>query len=88
MKLLNLKTLFAAAVVAGGVAFAGNAAQACDDYYAPVCTWKTVIVYETQQIPEVSWVTKYDSYNHPIQVKVVTYRTVRVPVEKLVKVCL
>lgn len=91
MNLLNLKTLLAAAVVASGLALAAPASAGChDDYapaYTPVCTWKTVITYETRQVEEFVWVTKYDSYGNPYRVKVLSYKTITVPVEKLVKVC-
>lgn len=96
-RFINLKSLFAAALVAGGLSLTGgSAAQACDTYgyvdtyavaYAPECYWKTVTVYETVTVPEYNYVTKYDCYNEPYQVKVVTYRTFRVAVEKQVKVC-
>lgn len=48
--------------------------------------WKTVIVYEAVEQPVVHYVTRYASCGTPYQAKVVTYKTIRVPVEKQVKV--
>jgi hypothetical protein len=87
-RFLNLRSLFAFAVVAGGLAFT-NAATAAGYGHAgvPHCTWRTVVVWQTIEEPVIDWVIRYDHCGRPYREKVVTYRTVRVPVEKLVKVC-
>ena len=63
---------------AGGYGYGGG--------YHQNWAWKTVIVYETIEKPVVHYVTKYDHYGTPHQVKVVSDKTIRVPVEKQVKV--
>ena len=79
-------TLFAAAVVAGAMGVATPEIQA-SDCHQPQCVWKTVTVYESVTKPFVSYVTKYDHCGKPFQVKVVSYKTIQVPVQKLIKVC-
>ena len=44
-------------------------------------SWKVV------QEPCIDYVVKYHPCGTPYRVKVVTYKTVRIPVERLVKVC-
>jgi hypothetical protein len=84
-RFLNLQNLAAAALITGST-FLGDltGASACD---TPRCYWKTVTVYVDVEQPVVNWVTRYDHCYRPYQVKVVTYETVTVPVEKRVKVC-
>ena len=57
-----------------------------DHHHKPTYYFKEITVYEIRQIPEAHWVTKYDHYNKPYQVKVIKIRTIKVPVIKRVKV--
>ena len=54
--------------------------------HRPSYYWKEVTVYETREVPEVRCITKYDHCGKPYEVKVVVYRTIRVPVVKRIKV--
>ena len=81
----TIKTVAVAAVVMGSMAFA-TGAQA-SDCHQPRCYWKTIVVYQSVQKPCVSYVTKYDHCGKPYSVRVVTYKTIQVPVEKQIKVC-
>lgn len=78
-----IKSLIAATVIAGGLSAFASSSSACDTR----CYWKTVTVYVEQQQEYVHYVTKYDHCGKPYPVEVVSYRTVRVPVQKRVKVC-
>ena len=87
-RFITLRNLAMAAVVASGLAFTNSASAGGYGYdYAPRCTYKKVIVWQTIEEPVIEWVVSYDHCGKPYHEKVVTYRTVRVPVEKLVKVC-
>lgn len=66
----------------GGYAYGGGYGGG----YQQNWTWKTVVVYETVEQPVVQYVTRYLPCGTPYEAKVVTYRTVRIPVEKQVKV--
>lgn len=82
---ITLKTLAIAATLATGLACTSTAnAGHC---HAPQCYYKTVITWQVIEEPCYDYVTKYDHCGRPYQVRVVTYKTVRIPVEKLVKVC-
>ena len=81
-----LQKLALAAVCFGGLSLAGGAVQA-SDCYTPKCYYKTVIAYETVQKPCIHWVVKYDHCGKAYREKVVTYKTVKVLFEKVVKVC-
>jgi len=86
LNIASARNLFAAALVMGTMALAGGTASA-SDCHAPRCYWKTVTVYVSVEQPYVHYITKYTACGHPYQVKVVTYKTVQVPVQKRVKVC-
>lgn len=80
----NLKALLFAAVLGSTFLMVGNAeASSCH----PPCVYKTVVTWKTIQEPCVDYVVKYHPCGTPYRVKVVTYKTVRIPVERLVKVC-
>ena len=57
-----------------GLAFTASAASACDYYYRDVTTYVTV------QQPVAYYATRYDDCGDAYQVRLVSYRTVRVPV--------
>jgi hypothetical protein len=80
--LSRLSGKLAVAVALVGSIF-GTQAQACDPY----CTYKRVVVYVQKEVPYQDCITKYDCYGNPQHVYVTRYRTVEVPVTKLVKVC-
>lgn len=84
-----IRRLFAAAVVIGGLSLVSSTAQACGSPRSvqPRCYWKTVTEYVSVEQPCVYYVTKYDHCGRSYRVKVVTYKTVRVPVQTRVRVC-
>ncbi|MEZ6065134.1 MAG: hypothetical protein R3B90_05385 [Planctomycetaceae bacterium] len=53
----------------------------------PRCTYKTVIDFEFRTETYVDYITKYAPCGRPYTVKVLRTRTIKVPVERLVKVC-
>ncbi|MEZ6066013.1 MAG: hypothetical protein R3B90_09960 [Planctomycetaceae bacterium] len=82
---ISLRRLLAAAVVASGLAFTSTASAG--GYHSAPCTYKTITTWEVVQQPVVDWVVKYKPCGTPYRVKVVSYKAVRVPVQKVVKVC-
>lgn len=68
-------------VLLGGLGLA--TAQACE----PCCRYQKTIVWESRSQPVVSYCSVYDHCGHPQRVPHVDYRTVQVPVVRLVKVC-
>jgi hypothetical protein len=82
-RLFNLRNLAAAAVigVASGAGGAGGSASACE---RPV--YKVVTVWVDREEPWLDTVVRYDHCYRPYPVDVVRYRTVSVPVRKVVKV--
>ncbi|MCA9056073.1 MAG: hypothetical protein KDA75_19710 [Planctomycetaceae bacterium] len=84
-QLINLRSILAAAALAAGLAVTTSAsAGGC---HTPRCYYKTVITWKIVEEPCYDYVTRYDHCGKPYQDVVVTYKTVKVPVEKLVKVC-
>jgi hypothetical protein len=86
-----LKRSVMAVVVAAGL-WSGGTAMASDLYsppgyvYKPVVVYVTVNSYETRsQAYQVS-VVKYDSYGRPYYAYVTYYRTIQVPVQRVVAV--
>ncbi|MFV0446031.1 MAG: hypothetical protein ACK5Q5_20840 [Planctomycetaceae bacterium] len=84
-QLIRLKSFALAAAVLIGLAVTSTASAG--NCHAPRCYYKTVITWQVIEEPCYDYVTKYDHCGQPYRVKVVTYKTVKVPVEKLVKVC-
>ena len=80
-----------AVVVAGGL-FGGGKAMASDPYcppayaYKKVVEYQTVTAYETRSESYQVCVTKYDNYGCAYKVYETRYRTVQVPVKKVVAV--
>lgn len=90
-QLINLRNLVSAMVMTAvtlGMGMA-NQASASDGYepHAPVCHYKTIITFEYRTEKFVQWVVQVDDYGYEHKVPVVKYRTIKVPVKKLVKVC-
>jgi hypothetical protein len=86
----SLRTLAASLVAAAVLSVSGStvvASDHCHTAYTPQCYYKTVTVYEYVKKPCVHYVTKYDHCGEPYYAKVVTWKTVEVPVQKQVKVC-
>lgn len=67
--------------------YAAPVADCHADLYVPRCTYKTVIDYEFRTVEYVDYVTQYTSCGHPYQVQIVRTKVIKVPVERLVKVC-
>lgn len=82
----TIKNLALAVTLGSFYLFVGNPAQA-SDCHQPKCVYKTIIVYETVKKPCVEYAVKYDHCGEPYLVKVVSYKLVKVPVEKTIKVC-
>jgi hypothetical protein len=82
---ISLKSLAFAAVIATGLAF--NATANAGGCHTPRCYYKTVITWQIIEEPFYDYVTKYDHCGRAYQARILSYRTVKVPVEKLVKVC-
>ena len=78
-----IQNLIAATVIAGGLGGFPNSSSACDTR----CYWKTVTVYVDQPQEYVRHITRYDHCGRPYAVEVVGHRTVRVPVQRRVKIC-
>jgi hypothetical protein len=72
-------------VLACGI-FLSSSANA-SECHVPQCYWKTVTTYVCVQRPVVHYVKKYYSCGTPYYQKVVSYRTVKVPVQQRVKIC-
>ena len=84
-RLFNLKSLVLAAVLTGGLSFANTASAS--DCYAPRCVYKTATTWKLVEQPYTRYATKYDHCRKPNTSEVIAYRTVKVPVTQLVKVC-
>jgi hypothetical protein len=75
-------------LAAGLLAFAGwmdgaTPAAACE---TPRYYYKTVFVYQPQEVSYVSWETKRDHCGKPCQAPVIRTRTVNVPVKRVIRV--
>ncbi|MCA9030590.1 MAG: hypothetical protein KDA66_07270 [Planctomycetaceae bacterium] len=86
LKFSTIQNALATALVLGTLAFASGNASA-SNCHSTRCYWKTVTVYETVLEPCVHYVTRHDHCGKPYQVKVVSYKSVQVPVQKRIKVC-
>jgi hypothetical protein len=82
-KILN--RILASVVVSSGLALGSTCALATD-YSRPSYQYKTITVYENVRKPVSEWVVKYDHCYKPYRVEVVTYRTVKVAVQKTVRI--
>lgn len=74
---LTRKSLFSVAALAGLAGASG--AAACEP------TYRTVTRYVTVQQPIAKYITRYDECGDAYLVKLVTYRTVTVPVTQVVR---
>lgn len=84
---LKSRGLFACVAVASLLTIGAPSALATDyGRTGPNCGYKTVIVYETVLKPHVTWVKKHDHCGQAYWAKSVSYTTVRVPVEKQVRI--
>lgn len=83
---LNTRVLAASIALAGCLAL-GTPSASASGCHRPQCYYKTVVVYEYAREPYVHYATKYDHCGQPYRVKQVSWRTVRVPVTKQIKVC-
>ena len=81
----TIKRVFVAAVLAAGIGIA-TPAHASSYCHAPQYHLKTVTVYQDVRQPYVGYVTKDDHCGHPYVARVVAWKTVRVPVQKTVRV--
>lgn len=77
----TFRSLVTAAVITLG-GFATSQVQAHEP-----CVYKTFCTYENRTVPYQAQVTKYDHCGKPYYVTVTRYKTVTVPVHKVVKVC-
>lgn len=100
-RLFSLKNVLAAAIVSLGAAGFEATAHAghfpsppvvinhCDSppIWTPPCRYETVIDYEFRRIKYTECITRYTPCGRPYHVHVVRTKLVKVPVERLVKVC-
>jgi hypothetical protein len=100
-RLFSFKSVLAAAIVSLGVAGLENSAAASHlrgprvvinhfglpPIWTPPCRYETVIDYEFRTIQYTECITRYTPCGRPYHVHVVRTKVVRVPVERLVKVC-
>lgn len=89
---INLRNVFGAMLIAVATLGATQPASAGYDnyaprHYSPACHYKTIIVYEFHKEKFVDWVIQVDEYGCEHKVPVVSYRTIKVPVKKVIKVC-
>ncbi len=84
-----VRNLLATGAVVLSLAVGTTTANAsdCDPPQSQVY-YKTIVVYETVQKACIHWITKYDHCDQPYRVKVVTYKSVQVPVEKRIRVAM
>ncbi len=85
MSLVNLKSLVVAAVISCGL-FGAGVAEAGYPPHSP-CYFKTVTIWKAVREPVVHYVTKSLPCGTPYRDRVVTWKTVQVPVKKQVRVC-
>ena len=85
-RFINIKTL-AAALVLDAMGFVGTQDAAASDCHAPRCYYKTIVEYKAVRKACVDYVTRYDHCGKPYLDKVVTYKIIQVPVERVIKVC-
>jgi hypothetical protein len=94
-----LKKSLLACAAAGGLSVGAADAVEAGHYYSPrynvqvqlttrttTTAYRTVRSYETRREPYYCSVIRYDHCGRPYRATVVQYRTVRVPVQKLVRV--
>ncbi|MEO2018060.1 MAG: hypothetical protein ABGZ53_27220 [Fuerstiella sp.] len=87
-----MRSFFSIRVLAASVALAaclaaGAPTASAGSCHAPRCYYKTVTVYEYVRTPCIHYVTRYDHCGHPYRARLVTWKTVQVPVTKRVRVC-
>jgi len=71
----------------GGFSQPGLYGPTCQHDYIPPCQYRTVIEYELRPVQYTECVTRYRPCGHPYTVHVTRTKWIRVPVERLVKVC-
>lgn len=100
-RLFSFKSVLAAAAVALGLSGWENTAAASHlrspkvvinhfvspPVWMPPCRYETVIDYEFRTIQYTECITRYTPCGRPYHVHVVRTKVVKVPVERLVKVC-
>ncbi len=100
-RLLSLTSVLAAAIISLGAVGEENAVQAghfktpkvvinqfvSPPIWTPPCRYETVIDYEFRTIQYTECITRYTPCGRPYHVHVVRTKVVKVPVERLVKVC-
>ncbi|MDA1054526.1 MAG: hypothetical protein O3C40_29175 [Planctomycetota bacterium] len=82
---INLRNSIGCVVLMAGMLTSGT--TQATDYCQPHCYWRTVTVYVALQQPCVDYVVRYDHCGQPYLSKVVTYKTIQIPVRKQLKVC-
>ncbi len=88
VQLINLQKLVKVMVITAVTLGTGMVHHAfAYETYAPACHYRTVIKFEYHTEKFVTWVIEVDNYGCEHRVPVVKYRTVKVPVKHLVKVC-
>ena len=85
-KLLNLRTLIVTLTLAAAAVVGHSNASAGDHCHAPRYYYKTVTVYETIRKPYEYTAIKYDQCGQPYHVTLTGWKTVHVPVTRMVRI--
>lgn len=83
----HLRPLFAILTLAGCAFSASSDVTAADSRCVPRCYYRTVIVDDYVRKPYVRYVVRYDCGGRAHRTRVVTWKSVRVPVAKRIRVC-
>lgn len=83
-QLINFRNLSVALALVAGLAI--TSAASAGSCYAPRYVYKTVITWKVIEEPYYDYVTLYDHCGKPYTETVLSYRTVKVPVESVVRV--
>ena len=81
-----VRTLIVGVMTVGGFTTLAGSAQADDCYAPPRYTYKTVTTYVYEQQAYRDWVTNFDHCGRPVRTTIIRYRTVQVPVVKVVRI--
>jgi len=82
----KLKSLFVAAALTFSSFTTMTASATEPTCYKTVVRYETITVYEIRKVPYIDYITTVDAYGCAHQEKVTRYRTVKVPVEKVIKI--
>ena len=82
-----MKRFFILAALMLTISFASFGTSTAEAGHYPRCYYKTVTAYKIVKKPIVQYITKYDHCGKPYRVKIVTWKTVKIPYQKRIRVC-